>query len=153
MRAGLRRVLVTGPHRSGTTIASEIIAAELGLSAIRECDLACPRFDGDSEPDLSINDIINMPDGVLQGATTFKWLPSIAEYFDTVVVVKRDINDILRSQKQYRGRYLDDPVEKYKKLEAMNLSSCIWMEYEAFSRHPLFHKDRKGWKPRQTSPL
>ncbi len=152
MDSGLRRVLVTGPHRCGTTIASEIIAAELGLLAIRECDLACPRFKGDDEPSLSINDVINMPDGVLQGATTFKWLPSIAEYFDTVVVIKRNINDILRSQKRYRGRYLDDPVEKYNKLKDMNLSSCIWMEYKAFSKHPLFYKDRTGWKPRQTSP-
>jgi hypothetical protein len=33
---GFRTVIVTGPQRSGTTIATEIIAAELGVEAIRE---------------------------------------------------------------------------------------------------------------------
>lgn len=151
MFTDFRRVLVTGPHRSGTTIASEIIAAELGLPAIRECDLAHPRFEGDTEPDLFWDDVAKMPDGVLQGATTFRWLPNIAKHFDAVVVVLRDVDDIVKSQKKYRGRKIDDPLAKYRKLRKMELPLVIWVSYEhCLSRHPLFHKNRVGWEPRQT---
>ena len=149
---GIRKVLVTGPHRSGTTIATEIIAAELGLPAIRECDLAHPRFEGDDEPALSESDVEGMTEGVLQGATTFRWLPEIADHFDMVVVVVRDSKDIIASQIRYRGKQIDNPAAKYTLLKQMKLPLVLWIEYEALSKHPLFHKDRAGWKPRQTSP-
>lgn len=152
MITGIRKVLVTGPHRSGTTIASEIIASELGLPAIRECDLGHPRFEGDDKPDLFREDITGLSEGVLQGATAFRWLPEIAECFDAVVVVKRNVRDILDSQKRYRGCYIDCPRQKYHELSQMNFPLVIWVEYEALSKHPLFHKDRAGWEPRQTSP-
>ena len=152
MLAGIRRILVTGPHRSGTTIASEIIAAELNLPAIRECDIAHPRWPGDDEPRLDKSDVLAVTEGVLQGATTYKWLPDIAKHFDAIVVVRRDGAEILRSQKRYRGRYLDDPSEKYRQLRSMHLPFVIWIEYEALSKHPLFYEDRTGWESRQTSP-
>ncbi|MCH7495904.1 MAG: hypothetical protein IH825_07435 [Candidatus Marinimicrobia bacterium] len=152
MFGSIRKVLVTGPHRSGTTIATEIIAAELGLPAIRECDLAHPRFEGDTEPDLCESDIRKMKEGVLQGATTFRWLPEVADYFDAVVVVVRNPEDIIASQIRYRGRQLDNPTAKYSLLKAMKFPLVVWVEYETLSKHPLFYKDRKGWKPRQTSP-
>ncbi len=148
-----KRILVTGPHRAGTTIATEIIAEELYLPAVRESELARPRFEGDTEPALDEADVRKMEVGVLQGATTFKWLPGIADHFDAVVVVSRDIADILSSQKRYRGRYLDDPGEKYHRLKMMNLPLVVWISYEdMLSKHPLFHKDRSGWEPRQTAP-
>ena len=151
----IQRVLVTGPHRSGTTIATEIFAAELRLPAIRECDLAHPRFEGDTEPALHESDIRNMKEGVLQGATTFKWLPEIADHFDAVVVVVRDPRDIVASQMRYRGKQIDNPSAKYTLLKRMNFPLCIWVDYEKeLSKHPLFYnkKERSEWKPRQTSP-
>ena len=152
MFTDFRRVLVTGPHRAGTTIATEIIAAELGLPAIRECDLGHPRFEGDDAPKLYKEDIIKMPDCVLQGATTYRWLPEIASNFDLVVVVVRDPKDIIASQIRYRGKQIDNPAAKYTLLKQMKMPLVIWVEYESLSKHPLFHKDRAGWKPRQTSP-
>lgn len=149
---GIRKVLVTGPHRSGTTIATEIFAAELGLPAIRECDLGHPRFEGDDEPVLYESDILKMEEGVLQGATTYRWLPEIADHFDMIVVVVRDPKDIIASQVRYRGKQIDNPASKYTLLKRMKLPFVVWIEYETLSKHPLFHKDRAGWKPRQTSP-
>ena len=99
----LKRVLVTGPHRAGTTIASEIIAYELGLPTVRESELAHPRFPGDDEPKLTREDVLAFEEGVLQGATTFRWLPEIAEHFDVVVVVERNVDDIRKSQVAYRS--------------------------------------------------
>ena len=58
-----KRILVTGPHRSGTTIATEIIAEELYLPAVRESELARPRFEGDTEPSLSEEDVRKMEIG------------------------------------------------------------------------------------------
>ena len=103
---GLNRVLVTGPHRAGTTVTTEIVAEELGLPAVRESELAHPRFPGDDEPKLAIEDVLKLERGVLQGATTFRWLPDIAKHFDAVVVVVRKERDITASQMRYRGRPL-----------------------------------------------
>ena len=93
---GLKRVLVTGPHRAGTTIATEMIAEELMLPSVRESELAHPRWSGDDEPRLNMEDVLNFKEGVLQGATTFKWLPQIASHFDCVVVVERNAEDIIK---------------------------------------------------------
>lgn len=150
---GLNRVLVTGPHRAGTTLTTEIVADELGLPAVRESELAHPRFPGDDEPKLSMEDVLKLERGVLQGATTFKWLPTIGQHFDAVVIVKRNIADIQKSQKRYRGRYLDDPLEKYHRLQHMPLPLKIWVSYEELlSKHERFCTDRSGWAPRQTTP-
>ena len=149
----LKRVLVTGPHRAGTTIATEMIAEELGLPPVRECELAHARFEGDTEPSLSADDVRAMSEGVLQGATTFKWLPLIANHFDAVVVVKRNEADIKNSQLKYRGRILDNQAAKYDKLKKMNLPLVIWVSYEdLLSKHPRFCTERGTWTPRQTSP-
>lgn len=149
--SGLRRVLVTGPHRSGTTLTAEIVAEELGLPAVRESELAHPRFEGDDEPDLFRDDVLSMQEGVLQGATTYKWLPAIAEHFDAVVIVRRKVEDIVASQYLYRGRQIDDPTNKYERLRRMNLPFVIWVDYDILlSKHPRFVTDRTGWYPRQT---
>lgn len=157
MIGDLHRLLVTGPHRAGTTIATEIIASDWGLHPIRESEIAHPRFNGDDEPDLSKEDVIRLCQErsgfVLQGATTFRWLNEVAPYFDMIVCVKRNVEDIRRSQMAYRGRYLDDPDFKYAELAMMNLPvPVLWVSYEKLlSRHPLFVADRAGWAPRQTS--
>lgn len=149
----LKRVLVTGPHRAGTTITTEIVAEELGLPAVREVELGHPRFDGDTEPRLYKEDVLRMTEGVLQGATTFRWLPEIAKHFDAVVVVIRNANDISKSQLRYRKRRLDDPNKKYAALRRMKLPHVVWVSYEdLLSQHPRFCVDRSGWLPRQTSP-
>ncbi len=149
----LKRVLVTGPHRAGTTIATEMIAEELFLPPVRESELAHPRFLGDDEPALSKEDVLKFEEGVLQGATTFKWLPEIASHFDVVVIVVRNPKDIVDSQIRYRGRQLDNPLAKYALLRSMNLPHAVWVSYEDFlSKHPRFCTERHMWAPRQTSP-
>ena len=150
---GLKRILVTGPHRAGTTIATEMIAEELMLPSVRESELAHPRFEGDDEPSLYKEDIYKFEEGVLQGATAFKWLPEIADHFDCVVVVKRNCEDITKSQMRYRKRMLDDPHQKYRQLKNMNLPYVIWLSYEdLLSKHPRFCTERHEWAPRQTCP-
>lgn len=150
----LSRVLVTGPHRSGTTITTEILADELGLHPIRECDIAHPRFAGDTEPELLVDDVTGLADGfVLQGATTYRWLPQIADHFDCVVIVSRNIDDIIASQRRARGRQLDNPGAKYERLLEMNLPLKVWVDYDTLLvRHPRFVADRAGWTSRQTGP-
>ncbi len=153
----LKRVLVTGPHRAGTTIATEMIAEELNLRPVRESELAHPRFEGDTEPELSEEDIRGFEEGVLQGATTFKWLPEIADHFDAIVVVKRNTDDIIKSQLKYRGRQLDNPKAKYDLILHLVsngfLPYVIWVSYEnLLSKHPRFCTERGEWAPRQTCP-
>lgn len=146
------RVVVTGPHRSGTTIATEILATEWNLVPIRESEIAHPRFEGDDEPDLAVDDVrqlLNERTGfVLQGATTFQWLHRLS--FDLVVFMLRNKRDILNSQQRYRGRILDSPERKLRQMQNMNLPRVMYLEYESLRNHPLFHVNRKNWAPRQT---
>jgi len=152
------RILVTGPHRSGTTLVSEIIAKRLGFEAVRECDLATPRFDGDTEPDLSLDAVqsfLEDNDGVvLQGATCFKWLSELQREDLATVYVVRDEKEIIRSQVAYRGRRLDKPSEKRATWDRVKSSLVcpIVVDYEALIAEPEFVEDREGWEPRQTEP-
>jgi len=150
--SNLNRVLVTGPHRAGTTIATEIIAEELGLPAVRESALAHPRFEGDDEPKLTVGDVNKMKKGVLQGATTYRWLPEIAGSFDAIVVVLRSEKDIIASQIRYRGKQIDRPESKYLRLSRMVLPvPVVWVSYEKLlSRHPRF-VERETWITEETS--
>lgn len=148
------KVVVTGPHRSGTTIATEILAHEWGLKPVRESEIASPRFPGDDEPKLTrdmVKSFIDSSDGfVLQGATTFRWIDRLP--FDLVVFMLRDTEAIKQSQIKYRGKCLDDPSEKLKTIQSMNLPRVLYLQYESLREHPLFCENRENWGPRQTNP-
>ncbi|MCW2309731.1 hypothetical protein [Rhodobium gokarnense] len=151
------RIIVTGPHRSGTTICARMIAADTGKVFVMERDLATPRFEGDTEPDLSADTVVawlgESRDVVLQGATCFRWLAGLYSALKpdlAVVYVVRNTEDVLRSQMAYRGRRLDDPTEKLRQFQDLCLPNSFLVDYEALSSHPMFVEDRSGWAPRQT---
>jgi len=154
------KVLVTGPHRSGTTIASEIIANQLGLKAVRECDIAVPRKPGDTCPYLDMEMAsawMAENDGFsLQGATCFRWVEALQTEDLATVFVVRDTQDVLRSQTNYRGRAIDKPREKHRQwldmIERSVINQPITIQYEDLHVFPEFHDNRGGWEPRQTKP-
>lgn len=151
-----RNILVTGPHRSGTTICARMIAADTEKRFVIERDIAAPRFKGDTEPDLTGTTVehwmADNPDTVLQGATCFRWLAQLQRDDLLTVFVERSYEQIRRSQLRYRGRVLDDPADKRRQFDAMRIAHPLIVHYDDLSAHPLFHTDRTGWEPRQIAP-
>lgn len=158
--ANYRNVLVTGPHRSGTTIASEIIASRFWYTAVRECEIARPRFEGDDCPYLDAEMVkryfAENSGVVLQGATCFRWIKELQSPDLATVYIARNHDEVIASQKRYRGKQIDSPSEKRDQWDSLVESGLITfpllIEYESLAELPGFHKNRDGWEPRQTQP-
>ena len=89
-----RKVLVTGPQRSGTTIATKILAFELGYRSVSEKDIKTHSLWRLHKRLLSLRR------EVIQGPC----FGSICHYIDTpktlVVFMRRDVNEIVRSEQR-----------------------------------------------------
>ena len=139
-----RRVIVTGPHRSGTTIAAEMIAHDTGKPCIREEAFA--------HRNIKVAAIIE--EGVIQGPYLLPWLPILSGDATAIVYVKRS------------GVEIDASVERLKVSKPFYHWSQGWalwhriaplldnahvIQYGALRRHPLWTEDRRGWHHRQTA--
>lgn len=151
-----RNILVTGPHRAGTTICAKMIAADTRKRFVIERDIATPRFAGDTEPDLNSKTVQKWlednPDTVLQGATCFRWLAELQRDTLLTVFVERSTQHIHASQMAYRGRIIDDPEDKRRQFDMMRIAHRLVVHYDDLRDHPLFVDDRTGWEPRQIAP-
>ena len=89
-----RKVLVTGPQRSGTTIATKILAYELGYRSVSEKDIKTHSLWRLHKRLLSLRR------EVIQGPC----FGSICHYIDTpktlVVFMRREVNEIVRSEQR-----------------------------------------------------
>jgi hypothetical protein len=89
-----RKILVTGPQRSGTTIATKIIADELGYRFVSEKNIKTHSLWRLHKRLLSLRR------EVIQGPC----FGSICHYIDTpktlVVFMRRDVNEIVRSEQR-----------------------------------------------------
>jgi len=144
------KVLVTGPHRSGTTITMRMIAHDTG-------------FTGLDEKVFGFRFIRELPrvwqaSTVLQAPNALPWLPVLVRPEDmvAVVMVRRSIADITASvarQKAPDGRHVQAPVftaeQGYRLWSSMYKGGFSYLEvnYEDLSDHPLWvPKERRvGW--------
>lgn len=145
---GFRRVIVTGPHRSGTTIAAEMIAADTGKRCVRE---EAFRF-----RDIAAAEAIT--EGVLQGPYLLPWSPILAVEGTAVVYVRRDGAEIDASVARLRERGISTPLFHWRQAwrlwrQIEPLVPAAWtIEYDSLREHPLWVEERGGWGHRQTSP-
>jgi len=150
-----RIVLVTGPHRSGTTFVTAALADDLGFAyttetAIREAN---GRFSVGAVRRLMLE--AEQP-FVIHGASCFKNLKHLQRDDLATVFVYRDINATIESQKRMQGRPLDQPERKQTEFEEW--CRVKWIKhpfsvcYEQMMDHPLFHNDRQDWDWRQFRP-
>ena len=98
-------ILVTGPQRSGTTIVARILAHELGLDYVDEDDIDIDDYD-------KARAVMRRGNVVLQAPG----LCHIADLFETVVLVKRPVEDVAASQKRINWRYEGYEKDKYREL-------------------------------------
>lgn len=148
----VRKLVVTGPQRSGTTIAGKILAKELDLPYVDEKAIGFhkwPRF-------------LQVETGVIQAPGLFH---RIQEMACPKVVMIRDLDDIQASEKRIRWRAAgewahferqDKPISqvKYEFWDKVKEGLSDWyeLEYESLSTHEMWvpKEFRKQFKPKQT---
>jgi hypothetical protein len=166
-----QRIVVSGPHRSGTTICGEMIAADTGYKALRE-----EAFGWSDENHFA--QCLLRTNVVLQAPFMAHRLHLLHETVDPqtvcVVMMMRAIGDIAQSQgrmiaddgtatgrgiARYRARALHtgspSPAVIYLNWQQQKLSIAHFREqqYEDLRGHPLWLDpgDRLGFSHRQTS--
>jgi hypothetical protein len=166
--ADYRVVLVSGPHRSGTTIAARMIAEDTGLRF-------CPEETfGHDNAKAWIKLVETAQGAVIQCPTMCYQIERFGDREDVAVVMMfRWLGDILKSQVQvgwspdgqYKTRYKAELARyrenrsslasiKYKHWLASqrdNILHSYIVRYETLNKHPLWlsKEQRRGFGPRQ----
>lgn len=164
-------VVVSGPHRSGTTICGQMIAADTGHRAVREEAFGC-------SDETNFREWLARDGVVLQAPFMAHRLHYLHEIVDpeTVVVVfmRRDVAEIQASQDRL-DRYLDDthkdrgggvafyrlrqyhasspdPSIVYENWDKQKIRLMHWreVEYASLAAHSLWLNDRTQFHFRQT---
>lgn len=146
-----RCVIVTGPHRSGTTIAATMITADTGLTRVVEEAFAFR--------DIIKAEMLVRTGGVIQGPYLLPWVPYLHDLGAAAVYMHRDPQAVERSNLLLRKRHIPAPhFDKsqadglWKRIKGLLGADAFDVEYESLREHPLFVEDRSGFKHRQVFP-
>ncbi len=144
-------IFVTGPQRSGTRLAAQIIARQTGRTFIDELDYS---------PDIPMNSVIQAP-FLLKAVIELSFMFPTAEF----VFMYRNVDDIVKSMKriEWYKDYINDSnfylkyVEhSYRYIDFLKkeLDDSRWfdMRYESLAQDPLFVKDRSNFTVKQYLP-
>lgn len=158
-----RVVVVTGPQRSGTTIAARIIAEESGMRYVDEDEY------GTKDVTAWKRLIAEGDKLVIQSPAMARWVHEVARADDVMVVwMERPLGDILRSQKRIGWNDATERV-KYKDCEGYHDDAPVaqikyrfWtvyqrglvqhamnLRYDDLTGHRLWMTERSGWGARQ----
>ena len=173
--ARCKKIIVTGPQRSGTTIAAHMLAHDLGYKYIDEADFKINEFD-------KFKKLLNKhksAGAVVQCPALSHKCHLLNEYNDLMVVfMLRDTDDIIASESRIKWvEKLDKGAEAKKYVEDNNLEQFVkigipisiikyraWniyqkqrvknfceLEYESLQDHDMWidKPDRKEFKSRQ----
>ncbi len=111
-----KKILIVGPQRSGTTIASKIFAKKLNLQCIDEIRIKCSR------EDLYLAIINTENNFVLQCPSMSHCIHKIGNRDDLFIIfMMRDIHDIICSQERIRWNYCESEKKIYIK-EGFNIN-------------------------------
>lgn len=148
-------IVVIGPQRSGTTIATAMIAHDTGHTAYYEEDF-------DIENTQLWRSLIKRKNVVVQCPTMF--LPAChlpADYH--VICVKRPLSEIRRSEKRIEWQNHRQELAKFGETEGhpARIKYDYWhvnrprnssvIYYKHLATHPLFETNRGHFHPRQVS--
>jgi hypothetical protein len=141
-----RCILVTGPHRSGTTIAAEMIAHDTGKRCTREDAFGFRNI-------LEAERMMRERGGVFQGPYLLPWAPILPCY---VVYISRPRADVDASNARIKARGISMPHFSYEQAARLweVIAPTVWGEtlrYADLAAHPMFRSNREGWAHRRTS--
>lgn len=144
-------IFVTGPQRSGTRLAAQIIARQTGRTFVDELDY---------NPDIPMNSVIQAP-FLLKAVFELSFMFPTAEF----AFMYRDVDDVVKSMEhiEWYKDYIDDPkfylnfVEhSYRYIDFLKkeLDASRWFDirYESLVQDPLFVKDRSNFTVKQYLP-
>src|SRR5882757_6495173 len=157
------RIVVTGPHRTGTTIAAQMIAHDTGYSYVDEMDDLLGYYPGRLDEWLERK--LKVPGVVAQGPSLLKMLVDSPPPDTLVVLMRRAPQDVLASEMrvgwEYRQRELElyghtegDVAEiKYAYWDANAPPKSIEIEYQSLREHWAWVEPsrRRGWHRKQTA--
>lgn len=131
-------IIVTGPQRSGTTIASQIIADDLGRQAVDETEFA---FGSDYS-----NCVLQLPQA-LDHYILLQHMYEGAQF----LFVRRNPDDIIASLKRihwckddvrnwelFLHRYVSSRISLWNHIKNVIPHACSEIDYEALSSHRFF---------------
>lgn len=137
-------VVVTGPHRSGTTICAEMIGQDTGLTVYRE--------EAFSNRDITKAEPLVESGGVFQGPYLLPWAPI---FRDTMIVyVDRPHDEIAASLGRLRVSAPHFDAAQALRLWSRIQEQCehaMTVQYHDLKAHPLWRDDRHGWHCRRTA--
>lgn len=166
-----KRIIVTGPHRAGTTFTSEIIAEDLGYKLAAENEFAASphpsasfrlfweKLSGWTREDRCV--VLHSP-----GISAFVHLVDALK--PAVVFMRRSVDDIVASEKRIKWdgqetRLIKDyfrsegvlpevTYEIWEKYQKPIITHAYDLEYESLSAHPKWvpKEQRANFKPHQT---
>ena len=138
-------IIITGPQRSGTTIATHILADDLNRQAIDEIDFI-PGKD-------YTNCIIQSPNAMDAYVMLLHMYPGLQ-----FILIRRSKQDIIASMKriqwckddvqdweQFLEQYVDSRLRIWEQVKQDFPDSCSELPYEALAGHSLFvSKDKRS---------
>lgn len=86
-----KRVIVTGPHRSGTTVATEMIAADTGMEPVRE-----EAFEFYNA--ALLREVLQREGVVVQCPALFDLMPALSDPHTAVVLMRRPLGELSQSR-------------------------------------------------------
>lgn len=144
-------IFVTGPQRSGTRLAAQIIARQTGRTFVDELDYS---------PDIPMNSVIQAP-FLLKAVIELSFMFPTAEF----AFMYRNVDDIVKSMEhiEWYKDYIDDSnfylkyvKHSYKYIdflkEELDVSRWFDIRYESLTQDPLFVKDRSNFTVKQYLP-
>lgn len=154
-----RSILVTGPQRSGTTICAKMIAADTGLTFIPEEKVGI-------SSEKKLREKLAAGGCVVQCPSLCCLAHDLADEATAVVLMRRPVEDIVRSQERIGWSHEQLELERYGLTEGViaEVKYNHWdagkhqaphsfeVDYNSLSAHPLWvPADRRAnFKPRQT---
>lgn len=162
-------ILVTGPHRSGTTFASKVVASETGYRLIDESRWATHHNHNVWTFRRMVDYLMTQPRSVVMhhpGATP--WVHLLEPWAVAVVMVRRPVDEIVLSEDRINWRPHEREVldcyfrtehpsaytvyEVWDKWQKRVLSAAYDLEYHSLETHPLWvsKEKRKQFTPHQT---
>jgi hypothetical protein len=155
-----RIILVTGPQRSGTTLAAHCIAQDTGHHYIDEADYGTKN--GIEWRRL----IVEESDAVIQCPSMARWVHEVATEDVLVVWMLRSAHEIMASQFRVgwiatieRAKYpvSDKPIcliklDFWRETQKQAIPHWLEVPYHSLKLHPLWVNDRQEWLPRQWQP-
>ena len=162
---GWSNILVTGPQRSGTTLVAHALARDLALSYCDEDDIGWE--EGGQNKEVVLRRTLACATGgyVFQGPACAHICHTLPE--DTVVVfMRRDVQDIEKSQKRIEWAYEQIEMDKYppeyhqgsiaetkyhywESVQQDQIRYSYEIEYESLREHPLWVEDKQEFTARQ----